>query len=321
MPQAAQGGTIRLTALFRDSTNSLVDPVGPSLDILNPSDVVVVNDATPTRESQGSFFYDFAIPSNAPLGAWTARFSGTVDGGLVSGDEPFTVLAPGSVGIGVPWLVQLAEVKTALDIDPTDNRRDELLTAAITDASQAIINYTDRDFGSGNVTEERSFAYDGSGYLDIDDASALTAVKFAVPNATDITLTPDEWTPQPQRSSRLPVYYYLILPLSYPNLPSAELGFTYNYDRYVLEHGRPIMPQIVKVTGTWGWPNVPDDVKRATIWTISAWTENPGGSDNLQSESIEGFSRSWANALQAMGALAIPNRARDILSAYQREPI
>jgi hypothetical protein len=218
-------------------------------------------------------------------------------------------------------LVTLDEVKTALGIDPTDNRQDSSINAAIADASLAIRNYTERNFGTAQVTEERIFEYDGSGYLDIDDADAITAVAIMVPNASDVVLNVDEWTAMPVRRIDSPVFTYIIIPKVYPNTASAEMGFTRNYDTYVREHGNPVLPTLVRVTGTWGWPVVPADVKRATIWTIRDWVSSGQGSDDLQSESIEGYSRSWARSLSALGVLAIPNSARDLLVQYQREHV
>lgn len=214
-------------------------------------------------------------------------------------------------------LVTLDEIKVALDIDPTDTRQDDLLTGAIDAASTAIINYTERDFGSIQVDEERLFEYDGSGYLDIDDATAVSAVALVVPHSDDVVLSADEWTAMPIRRADSPVFYYIIVPTVYPSAASPEIGFVRNLDNYVREHGRPVLPQIAKVTGTWGWPDVPSDVKLATIWTIKDWTSSPDEEENLQAESIAGFSRSWATAIGG-GVLAIPNRSRDILAAYQR---
>lgn len=214
-------------------------------------------------------------------------------------------------------LITLDELKTALDVDFTDTRKDDLYSGAITDASQAVLNFTERDFGSGDVTETREFPYDGSGFLDIDDSSEITAVALVVPNAPDVVLDPEVWSAQPAHRDDSPVFTYLLLPEGYNTYPSVAMGFTRNYDSYVADHGYAQIPQTVKVTGTWGWPEVPADVKRAVIWTVRDWAADPKGASALQSESIAGFSRSWAQ-LGGLGMLAIPNAARDLLVQYQR---
>lgn len=321
MAQVAQSGTIRLPATFTDAFGALTDPVDPTVDILNPSNAVVVNDAVLTRDSLGQFYYDFTTAADAPLGAWVARFTGTIDGGTVVGEEAFTVLPPGSVGVGEPWLLQLGEYKTMLGIDVTDTRKDGLFTAAIAAASRAIINFTERDFGSPLLTSTRDFEYDGSGFLDIDDCVDVTSVSLTVPHADDFILDADAWSAMPFRRGDAPVHYYIILPELAHYGVNPAMGFTRNLDIYVAEHGVVRTPQLVNVAATWGWEEVPEDVKQATFWTIRNWTSNPKGDTNLQSESIAGYSRSWINALSAMSALAIPNQARDILVSYQRQRV
>lgn len=317
MPQVAQGGTVRLLATFEDATGALTDPVTPVVDILDPSNTEVVTDDALTRDSLGQYHYDFAAAADAPLGSWTARFSGVINGAEITGEDPFTVLAPGSVGVGEPWLVQLSEVKTALYVDPTDTRKDDLYTSAISAASRAILNYTERDFASPLVTETREFTYDGSGFLDIDDANNITAVAMKVPNSSDVVLDEEVWTAMPAKRDDSPVFTYLLIPNGYPSYPSVAMGFERNLDTFVADHGYSTKPQTVAVTAEWGWPEVPADVKRAAIWTIRDWTSDPKGDSRLQSESIAGYSRSWAQ-LGGLGMLAIPNAARDLLASYQR---
>lgn len=317
MPQVAQGGTVRLLATFEDATGALTDPVGPAVDILDPSNVTVVNDAPLVRDSLGEYHYDFTAAPTAPLGAWIGRFTGVVNGAPITGDEPFTVLPPGSVGVGQPWLVQLSDVKTALNIDPTDTRKDDLYTALIGAASAEIINYTGRDFASPLVTETRSFEYDGCGYLDVDDCTTVTQVALAVPHGDDYIVDPDLWTAMPFPRRDVPVQYYITLPPGNPYGLNVAMGFGQNLDVYAADHGLPVKPQTAKVTATWGWPVVPENVKLAAIWTVRDWGSNPKGGEALTAEAIAGYSRSWGR-MAGGGMLALPNAAKDILATYQR---
>jgi hypothetical protein len=287
------------------------------VDILNPSNVVVVNDAALTRESLGQFYYDFTAEPDAPLGAWIARFTGVISGAAVSGDEEFTVIAAGTVGDGTPWLVQLGQLRTLLGYDPTNTRDDARYSALIPLASLAIRSYTERDFGAPLVTEERTFEYDGSGYLDIDDATEITGVKFVVPRSTDVEVPEDAWVPMPRRRDDSPVFYYLWVASGQGFSP--EMGFLYNLDRWVAEHG-PGVTGLAKVTGTWGWPDVPGDVQLATIWTAQSWKDKP--TQNLTAEAIEGYSRAWGSRSGGAGiTLAIPNEARDLLENYRKQRV
>lgn len=310
MPQVAQGGTVRLPATYEDATGALVDPGSPLLDIIDPTNTIVVNDAVPTRDSLGTFHYDYAVAGDAPLGAWIGRFSGIIGGGTVQGDEPFTVVPPGSVGVGQPWLIQLGELQTALgvapgDIDPT---RDARYSQAIAGASAAIIKYTDRDFATATVTEQRSYEYDGSGFLDIDDCTAITDVTYSIAGF-DSVIPADSWRAEPQRGE---VYTYLILPQWGPRF-SPEMGFNQNVD-VLYREGRFVgLGALVKVTAAFGWTNVPEDVKRAAIWTAVAMADNP---EPYISESIADYSHTSES--RGLTDDAIPGRAKDLLAPYVR---
>lgn len=215
-------------------------------------------------------------------------------------------------------LVTLPELKSLLGIDPSDTRKDAKFTAAIPVASRLISLFSERDFGAPNVTEDRLFEYDGSGYLDIDDASAVNSVAVVVPGSTNMPLDSYQWQPAPARRDDSPVYYYLrIAPLGAYGM-SPEMGFTYNLDVLAREGrlaGRA-MATFMSVNAVWGWPTIPDDIKMAAAWTIKDWDARDSG-EGLSSEAIAGYSRTWAMATGSVG-IALPTRVLDILAAYAK---
>lgn len=217
-------------------------------------------------------------------------------------------------------LITLAELKAALNIDPTDDRKDVMLGAMLPAASQAIRAYAERDFGASLVTETRNFEYDGSGFLDIDDAVAITSVEFVVPHSANVVLTEDSWYAAPQRRDDAPVYYYIVL--TTPGGINPYMGFERNLD-VMYEEGRlPSVSRTAAVTGTWGWIDVPADVKMAAIWTVQDWQSKPQAGEGLTSEAIEGYARSWGRGGgQSLPALAIPSRARDLLANYMKQQV
>lgn len=311
MPQVAQGGTVRLSALYKNAAGELVDPLTPLLDVIDPNNAVVVNDAVPTRESIGSFFYDFSAAVDAPLGSWIARFTGVINGGTVVGDEPFTVLAPGAVGVGAPWLIQPSEYYTSQSIASGDITAplSAQIQQAITFASEAVRNYLDRNIGDPLVTETRTYEYDGSGYLDIDDAASVTAAALSY-GTVDLSLDTTQWRAQPYGR---PVFTYLLLPVEGGRHPSPEMGFTQNLDILAREGRLGTLPTLAKVTGSFGWPDVPGPVKQATILTVQEFVaEDP----EYDAEAIESYSRS--RSTQGTRT-AIPDRARELLAPYVRE--
>jgi hypothetical protein len=217
-------------------------------------------------------------------------------------------------------LLTLTEYKNLAGLPLTDTSGDTQITAMLSAASLAIRNFTDRSFNTTTVTEQRTFEYDGTGYLDIDDATVITEVALSFTLGGDQVLDSTyQWRAMPFGR---PVFYYLALSQLGWGLGDGEMGFMYNLDRAVREGLVIAQLPIAKVTGTWGWPAVPEDVKLATLWTVEDWGAGEAGSTTpgVTSESIEGFSRSFGGGRegQMRQLLAVPNRARDILAQYQR---
>lgn len=207
-------------------------------------------------------------------------------------------------------LITLDELLDALDITPGDatEQVQRKYTQAIAGASAAVSSYADRAFASPVVTEQRTFEYDGSGFLDLDDCSAVTAVTISS-YGVDSVLAADEWTAEPFGG---PVYTYLVLP-AHRGFGSPAMGFTRNLDRIAAERGW-LGQTLVKVDATWGWPTVPDDVKQAVIWTAAEMGDKPGG---MRSEAIANYSYS-RDTPGLPEVPAIPNRAKDLLAPYVR---
>lgn len=218
-------------------------------------------------------------------------------------------------------LITLAEYKAVNGISTTDTANDAKITAMIPYASAAVIGFTERDFGSPVTTEERSYTYDGSGYVDIDDTATVTQVTLSLPNVADTVLLADQWRAGPPRRDDASMYYWIELYAGFGlSAISPEMGFTRNWDVMAAE-GRWIYgpPPTIKVNATWGWTTVPEDVKLATAWTLHDWQARPSG-EGVTAESIEGFARSWGGraAGEATAFLGVPNRARDLLARYAK---
>ncbi len=133
-----RGGAIRLDATFQDGTGAAVDPTTPRLDILDALDVEVVTDAVPTRDAEGLYHYDYDVAVDAPLGVWTAHWTGTINGVPITGDDAFEVAAAGDVDFPPgDSLATLAEFEARIPggISAADEARAQ---AALDDASALI---------------------------------------------------------------------------------------------------------------------------------------------------------------------------------------
>jgi len=111
MPRTVgQGGTIRLPGEYRDGAGALVDPVDPLVAITNPSGGVVAGAVVPVRDSLGRYHVDHVAATDAPIGVWTARWTGTINGVPVTAEDRFEVFAAGAIRFGPPWEPTPSEV-------------------------------------------------------------------------------------------------------------------------------------------------------------------------------------------------------------------
>ena len=200
-----------------------------------------------------------------------------------------------------------AENKIQADLEAQEVRNYQ---NAIKAASSAVRAYTDRDFtlNESGVATARTFEYDDSGYIDIDDAQSVNSVSILLPySAPTMSLSSSQWAAYPYEGpikDTITIYY--------PDFTygmSREMGFTWNLDTYEGPFGGP--PPIVEVTAVWGWAAIPEDVQQATVWIASAFSEDDR---SVTSESIDSYSRSMAS----MPLSALPLRARDLLDQYKR---
>jgi hypothetical protein len=216
-------------------------------------------------------------------------------------------------------LVTLAKYKRAVGIDPNDTTDDQALNEALEAASVAAQNYAGRDFGDSAVTGDRTFTYDGSGILNIDDAVAVNTVRYST---SSTAMSAAAWKAKREGPSRTAqVYTHLILPTwTYPN---GEMGFTYNLDVFIARHGWPSNYEAdVVVNAEWGWPVVPEDVQRAVIFETADLYEGgaQAAAGGLTSKSVAEVSEAYfVNTDTATGSNEpLSSRARRLLDPYKR---
>lgn len=140
----------------------------------------------------------------------------------------------------------LSELKAALGTD--DNRDDDSLQQALVTACRTIDRYCDRFFYRAAAGQVRYFTGwpDGSG-VQIDDVITVTAVD--VDTACDGTFSTAltdgvEFYASPRAAAQSDAPFTALRPIGY-RFPAGR--------------------ETVRVTGTFGWPAVPDEVVQATL--------------------------------------------------------
>ena len=143
----------------------------------------------------------------------------------------------------------LADVKAALRI--TDTVDDSLIENSINSASRMIDQYCNRYFYSTSAGEVRYFKANDAYNCWIDDCQTITEVRTAQSN------------PITYNQIWASTDFQTIPANTYANgayQPITGLIAVYNYFFPTWQESN-----LVQVTGTWGWPSIPEPIKFACI--------------------------------------------------------
>lgn len=93
MTTIRRGDTKRLKVTFTDVDDAVFDPDSSTLTIYDPDGTTNTTKALAdfTRVSEGIYYYDFAVPSDATYGMWVATWAGTSGSFVCTGMESFNV--------------------------------------------------------------------------------------------------------------------------------------------------------------------------------------------------------------------------------------
>ncbi len=73
-----KGDTIKLGVTYRNISDVITDPDDPVVTVTDPNGTVTVDEATPTQEATGVYFYNYA--PTAIEGWWETVFAGSISG-------------------------------------------------------------------------------------------------------------------------------------------------------------------------------------------------------------------------------------------------
>lgn len=190
MERVAQGGTVTLTAIYQTGAGDLVDPVGPTIDIIDADGTQLVTDAVPTRISLGNFSYAYSVPALGPVGIWQAHWGGTVDGAAAGGDDWFNVVTPAD--LITDTYVTLTELRALPNLADTTKFTNAELTAATLWFETLFEDYTGVAWIPRTVTDERHFGTGDLLILDHLKPRSISAVRTYSDAATSVAYTADE---------------------------------------------------------------------------------------------------------------------------------
>lgn len=204
-------------------------------------------------------------------------------------------------------ILSLTEYKTLRGITDTD--RDNSLTMALAGAEDAVLRYTGRDFTTAETVQTKTYTYNGSGILAVDDVVTVSAL-----TVNDATVTDDYYFLGPAADGPP----YSLIEIDACGFGSPLMGFTRNLDTLMpwrRRRGR------AAVTGTFGWPGAaPGSVKMAVAYLVDEFApEHAGDSTGLQAEGIDSYNVVYQAAeADQTGEDRLPPRVEQLLSNFIR---
>tara|TARA_R110000868_G_scaffold172005_1_gene407790 strand:- start:48 stop:641 length:594 start_codon:yes stop_codon:yes gene_type:complete len=150
-------------------------------------------------------------------------------------------------------LCSVDDVRAFLQKPSADTTQDALIGDLITRASRLIIRHTEREFAPTSTAVTRKFEWNGGGFLSLApyDASSITSVQRLLYDDSPVTLGAIQWRAWPVQ----PVDGVYSSVRIWGTVPQS-VG---------------IRPTVITITGNWGFPTIPDEVRSACIETVTTW--------------------------------------------------
>lgn len=203
-------------------------------------------------------------------------------------------------------LTTVEEVKSSIELPSNDVDLDVLIPDYITAASVVIMNEYKREFAPV-VTETRRFKVD-SYRCDFSpyDLQSATLVQLHPETDEPLTIT-DAMTDLSSQS-------YILKPIN----PVRGVYQSMQFGGFLIIISEVLMQfnfALIDVTGTWGFPSIPEDVTRACTLTVGSWlTRTAPGSSTPYGIPVGG----GAGAVMQGSDWHIPWSAKKMLTQYKR---
>lgn len=210
------------------------------------------------KTTTGTFVYSVSLDM---AGHWYARFEGT--GTATAAEDHEVIVDPSPFysngGVSVRALVSLGETKDWLAEKQIDTSDDGKIIQGINAASERIMAVAGREFKASTTASQRTFSLYGWTKVDVGDLQTVSSASTSATitdfetGATVRTLASTDYDALPyNRKSWQPV-----TTLKFRSQTASALG-----------SGR-----LLNITGYWGFPSVPEDIKHATMDAVAYWLD------------------------------------------------
>lgn len=211
------------------------------------------------KTTTGTFVLSVPLTS---AGHWYARFEGT--GTATASEDHEVIVDPSpfysSGGVSIRALVSLGETKDWLDERQIDTSNDAKIVQGINAASERIMQVGGREFKPNTAgASQRTFPLYGACKVDVGDLATISSA------STSATITAFE-TGATERT--LAFTDYDAMPYNRkPWQPVTALRFRSAIST-ALRYGN-----LLNITGYWGFPTVPEDIRHATMDAVAYWLD------------------------------------------------
>lgn len=195
-------------------------------------------------------------------------------------------------------LIDKRFARLVLNNDALDETYDELLDLLIDSYSEAVVEYTERQFTPDNDATY-VFKHSGRGNLDLRPYEIRNVTTVSYQGDGD-PVTLETWKGEPRNRSRWGTYLWLSAPVV---LQTVVPYFPYqSWSEFT-----------ISVTGDWGMETVPSNVKLAVAACVENYFRNSSG---VQSQSLGALS--YAEEPKTEEGLEICSAARRLLRPFVR---
>lgn len=200
-------------------------------------------------------------------------------------------------------LITLDELRTAMEYPVADTSRDDLAEQLIAQASAAIERETQREFtATASATRDFYWTRGAPVWLAPYDLRTVTTITVHPGTAQEDTATANT--------------DYRLKPLVSRDGLYDRIEFAPDYAPDSSDYEETFGQAVVRVAGAWGYPTVPEPVKRACIVTVAAWM-----AVDVAAHAFPDLDEPRGLAPPAPVQYAIPTPAWRLLSPYMRRTI